>query len=313
MTDFSFSTSAPPHWDALCDEKGALFGSRGWQKMLESSFRCRTIYASSKDTGLAITVFTAGPFRIGYAGFPVGNAIGNIDSIAGVFAELRKSGLRVTPVCVRLPVSAFGPTTRLDLPAQTNPETAIIELQDWDLASVSKNLRRDIRKAERSGLLVHETTEAAIGNELFDIYSGTVQRHGGSLRYSANYFRALIELAESRQRLRVFLARSGSDIAGFAVTARHENTTYYLHGGANTAYRQHSPSDLLLSNAILLAKQDGSECFNLMASPFDQPTLVRYKEKWGGETRNLLTYTLALRASYPLFRVAEKLYGMARS
>jgi hypothetical protein len=174
--------------------------------------------------------------------------------------------------------------------------------------SVSKNLRRDIRKAQRSDLAVDQTTDPALGPTLFRLYETAVKHHGGSLRYNAGYFRGLLELAGTNSRIRVYTALNDAEIGGFAVVVRHGDIAYYLHGGSRKDLRRLSPSDLILAEAIDDARSAGCNVFNFMASPADQPTLVRYKEKWGGETRELETYTLPASATYPLFRIAESIY-----
>lgn len=312
MTRFSYSTSQPDEWNDLSQESGALFGTGPWQELLERSFGCQTIYVCNRGTGFAISVFRAGPFKIGYLGFPVGGGIGVSPSLPSVIDALCSSRLRGMPICLRIPVSAYDQQAALDLPYESNPETVIEGLQEWRLESISKNLRRDVRKSERSELVVSEATEPRVGDNLYEMYSGTVKRHGGAIRYNAVYFRELINLARVQPRLRILIATQGTNIAGFVVIARHGSTAYYLHGGANPKYQRSSPSDLLLSRAIHGAQQEGSQYFNLMASPPSQPSLVRYKEKWGGVTRDLKTYTLALRPSYRLFKTAEWIYRFIR-
>lgn len=312
MTHFSYSTSQPDEWNELIQKSGALFSTGGWQGLLEQSFGCRTIYVCNKVTGFAISVFRAGPFKIGYLGFPVGGDIWG-DTPESVLADiLANARMRGMPICIRVPVSAFSQQASLDLPYQSNPETVIENLQDWKIESISKNLRRDIRKADRSGFVVSEATDSRVGDTLFSIYFQTVKRHGGAIRYNAEYFRELIKLAKVQPRLQVLIATQETDVAGFVVTARHGNTAYYLHGGANPDYRRSSPSDLLLNEAIHRAQREGTQNFNLMASPPDQASLIRYKEKWGGVTRDLKTYTAPVRPTYFLFRAIEKVYALVR-
>ena len=45
-----------------------------------------------------------------------------------------------------------------------------------------------------------------------------------------------------------------------------------------------------------------SACFNLMASPAGQPELVRFKEKWGGQTQLLLNFDVPVSALGTLTR-----------
>ena len=146
----------------------------------------------------------------------------------------------------------------------------------------------------------------------FFFYEATVRRHTGTLRYNENYFRALVGLSRHEPALRILVAGDGVEVAGFAILVHHAGTAYYLHGGTASAYRQYSPNDLLLNEAIQLAQRDGAECFNLMSSPNDQPSLVKYKEKRGGVTKEHRTYTLPIRRSYRLMAIAEKLYRIVR-
>jgi hypothetical protein len=310
VSGYTFSETPPSQWDATCERTGALFHSRDWQTLLEHSFGCRPLYAWDAESGpgAALSVFKAGPFHIAYLGFPVGGMLGDAH---GMLDWGGQASVKM-PTCVRIPVSAFADPVELPLAFESNPETAIRDLQDWDLASVSKNLRRDVKKAQRSGLSIEVPSDAAEGKSLFRIYRETVERHSGALRYNEGYFSALIELARRQSRLRVLVARYEGSLAGFIVVGIDRGTAYYLHGGTDIAHRQHSPADLLLNESINQARNDGCQCFNLMSSPNDQPTLVKYKEKWGGETRQHRTYTLPLRSSYRLFRIAEGLYRWIR-
>jgi len=310
VDEWTFSLTPPPGWPDLCESASAVFGSPGWQQALESSFGCKTLYALAGNAGAAITIFRAGPFSVGYLGFPVGGLIGRLAVLDPIMSQLaaKKPAPRLT--CVRIAVSAFGSGAALDHASVSNPETAIADLQQWDLMGVSKNLRRDIRKAERSGLTVERTTNASHGVVLYGMYESAVKHHGGSLRYNAAYFSAVLELAAKSERVNVFIARLDRDIIGFAVIVHHGDTAYYLHGGATAELRQLSPSDLILAEAIASARSAGCREFSFMASPSDQPTLVRYKEKWGAETRPLRTYTVRLSPAYPLFKAAESLYRL---
>lgn len=311
MNRFGFHSEPPDGWEARCESSGAVFGCREWQRLLEASFGCRSIYAWNGQDGAAISVFKAGPFAVGYLGFPAGSFVGDSRTQAEMLAELG-AGNSVGLTCLRVPVSPFVADLALRAPYVTNPETAIADLQSWDLMAVSKNLRRDIRKAERSGLKVELSTDEAIGTDLFGMYENAVKHHGGSLRYNRDYFRGLLVMSARNPAIRVYIAKHDGHIAGFAVIVLHGQSAYYLHGGSAGEFRHLSPSDLILAQAITSARSDGKSLFNLMASPADQPNLVRYKEKWGGETRSLRTYTIRLSAAFPLFRIIEFLYRQIR-
>ena len=315
MNAYSFSTDPPRNWQPACMHAGLLFHTAQWQALLDRSFGSRTIYAWNSATGCgsAITVFKAGPFEIGYLGFPFGGMLGSaeLDDNALLRAlQQRSSGL---PTCIRVAVSAFGANVpALDLPYVSTPESAIVELESWDLASASANIRRDVKKAGRSGLDVIDGTDPSVGTAIFEMYRATVQRFSGSMRYSKQYFSNLVELSKVNPNLRVLIAKMDDEIAGFNVVVCHGDTAFYLHGGTRLVLREHRPASILMNEAIRWGQDSNCKSFNLMSSPSTQPSLVQYKEKWGAETKEHRTYTLPLRRSYQLMRIAERLYRIVR-
>ena len=312
MTEFRFQNSVPDGWHDLCNRHDALFCTASWQSFLASSFGCRTIFGTNGQQGVAITVFKAGPFEVGYLGFPVGTAIGQAIDLRALLSDFLKSKLGGKPVCIRVSPSAFSQSASLDLKCVQNPETAITDLQGWECMSVSKKLRRDIRKAEKSGLIPVEVTDPAQGDAIYRMYEDTVRRHKGSMRYTREYFEGLIRLSLENDRVRIVGVSTEDRLAGFAVTIRDKDTSYYLHGGTDPTLRHLCISDLLIRDVTGRARSDGSDCFNFMASPQDQPMLVRFKEKWGATTRQLNTYTLPSGPLYKAFVLAESVYRIFR-
>jgi hypothetical protein len=313
MSGFSFGLEPPDWWEHKCTKHNAFFQSLGWQSMLEKAFSCRTLYGwhENAESGFAITNFRAGPFRIGYLGFPVGGSIGTSVLDQKTLHAWNLSRNPHAPHCIRIPVSAFSGMPGLQLPFLENPETAITDLQGWGMDSVSKKLRRDIRKARNTELTLADGEFPDQGRIMYVIYRDTVKQHGGVLRYNEAYFKGLVSLARTNPGLRCLFAMLKDEIAGFVVVCRHGDTAYYLHGGTNSLHRRHNPSDLLLYEAITWASQIGSRCFNLMASPEKQLSLVRYKEKWGGITKRHRTYTCPVNGPACMaFRWAEKLYRL---
>jgi len=302
----------PPGLAEVCGTMDSLFHTKEWMSALERGLGCRSLYVfdAKHRRGAGISVFRAGPFQIGYLGFPVGEFAGcdeaTLDLLQGLKVALSDHGL----TALRIPVSAFGHPVALDLPFEPTPETAIVDLQSWSLRSIAKNRRRDVNKSLRSGLDCVEATDPGDGQTLYKLYASTLERKRGSLRYTAAYFGELIALSQRTANLRVLLAKKGDSIAAFTVVVRHGTTAYYLHGAFDWDMRDHIPSAMLLNESIEWAKAGGCRVFNLMSSPPGQTTLVRYKEYWGAETREHRTYTLPIRSSYAFFRIAERLYRM---
>ena len=308
---YKISASRPQDWDDTCQSGCWLFGSALWSSVLEAGFGSETVYAWDGTGGAPITIFSAGPFRVAYLGFPAGETVGSDVSRADIFASLAAADIPNKPTCVRSVVSAFSEPEALPGLSVANPETVIQDLQEWSLGKVAQKARR-IRKAVREGLVIDYPQDPGSGIDLYEVYAAVVKGHGGSARYNEAYFRSIVEAATQSDLLDVRVARRGTDLAGFLVTARHGDTAYYLHGGTVPEFRKLSPSDMLMADAIEQARINGCTRFNFMASPPDQDSLVRYKEKWGGNTRLQQTYTAGLRATFPLFRLAESVFQRIR-
>lgn len=316
MSDIQVSHMPPGGWEEQCSDEGLLFYSRAWQELLASAFQCRTRYAwdDSADYAMAVATFRAGPFRIGYLGFPIGGLIGKQSPDRAIVSQWRSHRSLFGCHCLRIPASAFNEPVDLKLPSRSNPESAICELQYWSLNNVSKKLRRDLKRAQRTGLQISDAPDSLPGSALYSLYKATVTRNRGSLRYNEKYFAGLLKLLRERDDIRCMIASSEHGMAGFAIFVHHAKTTYYLHGGSEPSQRHLSPSDLLLHEAILWGQSKGCDYFNFMTSSSDQPSLVRYKEKWGAITRPHKTYILALRPTLcASFRAAEWVHSALRN
>lgn len=295
MNKLVFTQEPPPHWNELCSRHGDLFNTPEWHRVLSDGFGSETLYGwdVAASTGLSITVFKAGPFRIGYLGFPVGGTIGNGAITSAILADLKSAHFPTKLHCIRMPMSVFGSYADLPLPSHTTPETAIECLQAWNPEELKK-VRRIINKKERSHLRITEASESLQGAFIFHLYRETIDRHQGSMRYTEGYFQALVDFSAKHPGLRCLVATLDTLIVGFLVIACQGKVAYYLHGGINHDFKRYYPSDMLFLEAISWAKKQGMEQFNMMASPLNQKSLVRYKEKWGGVTRPQQTYELAL-------------------
>ncbi len=306
-----FTENPPSHWSELCSQNGDIFNAPEWHAVLSRGFGSKTLYGwdESTSTGLTVTIFKAGPFRIGYLAFPVGGCLPAEAVSPHTIESIRTSALNKSIHLLRMPASAFVQKEVLPCPAQTTLETVVENLQEWELTGLSHNLQKAVKRAGRSPLKIVDAVNPSQGSVLFQLYKNTVKRHGGNMRYTQKYFQALIELSMTHDGLRCVLALSGGEIAGFLAVGLHQKTAYDLHCCMNMHFRKYKPTDLLTSFSISWAKGEGMKRYNLGSSPLQQASLVAYKEKWGGATREQKTYELALRpVQTAIFNVSARLY-----
>jgi GNAT superfamily N-acetyltransferase len=277
---------------------------------MERGLEARSVYIWDEHAGhgAVVNVFQAGPFRIGYLGFPVGGCLGETGLDDDLIATWRSTRSPLLPDCLRLPISAFDPPTSLHGRTAQTPETAVVGLGDWHLQAHAA-ARRDVAKARRHGTVVVDASDPAHADLMYRLYRETLSRHRGNMRYTREYFHELLRLSAASTRLRCLLAVHDGEAMGFLVAALHRSTGYYLHAGTDQAHKPLGTMDLLMGSAIEWAQRHGAQQFNLMASPPGQPTLVRYKEKWGGTTRTHTTLTVAIRPlTCRMFHIAERIY-----
>lgn len=159
-------------------------------------------------------------------------------------------------------------------------------LQQWQPDDFEK-ARRTRNRMARSSLRIERAT-AADASEIYRLYSETIARHRGSIRYRERYFCAMAERT-------TLVARNNDHLCGFVSFARRGSEAFYLHGGHSLGARALYPSDQLFYSMIMSAKNEGLTSFDFLPSPKGQRALLRYKEAWGGVTSPFLVSDVSLR------------------
>lgn len=311
MSQCELHTEPPSDWISECQNHKSLFHSLEWANFLQESFGSESIYLwDDKDkNGTVIQLFRVGFFRIGYIAFPTGEMLGGEPVDEDVIDVVRGQNKYLKIQILRILSSGFSSQPILNYPLIKVPETAIINLPGWCLDSLSSSIKRNINKAMRSGVQVTQVITEDEASLIHNLYSKTIRRHHGVMRYNEKYFRNLLRLSNSQKYLKFFIAKYNNRIISFLVIALHRNIAYYLHGGTDMRYQGYRPSDILFHEAILWAQGNGMQSFNMMSSPPSQQSLVNYKEKWGGITRDHMTYSINIKPTAgAILSIVEKIY-----
>ncbi|MFZ1640570.1 MAG: GNAT family N-acetyltransferase [Candidatus Contendobacter sp.] len=269
-----------------------FFHSPDWGAVLEQGFGARTIIMPG-ETPIQFTLFRAGPFCLAYAEFPIGLSDPNtilLMKAPETHLFLKERGAHA------LRFTAYVDDRQTNAGDVILPETVIENLSEWKEEALEPDVRYKTRRARREGLITRPAT-AADAEIIFTQYSGTVAHHGGTQRYTKAYFDALVALSERDPRVFARVGETpGGEVCGFIAVAHDGVTSHYLHGGFDRYHANLRPGYGLMTEAIVAARDRGALRFNLMASPADQPALVKFKEKWGGVTSMKSTCTIALGA-----------------
>ncbi len=226
--------------------------------------------------GALIACFRRGPVRIGVMGFPVAG----LDWDLMPDTQLTAAAQDVCKLA-RLDLLRVNRSMMIDLdPGATlaRPDAWVGDLTRWN-PNNSRRLRKDLAFAHRANPSLQILPRCVDPDVCYRLYASTIRSRRGNLRYSASYFRSLVHVAEGTNLLRHFTAvDADGTIRGFAVLAMHAGCVYYLHGGSDEKGKREGVTDLLL--AVMVRESAGCARFNLMASPWDQPGLSRFKHKW---------------------------------
>lgn len=278
-----------PQHENWANESQSLFASSSWGFITEA-LGATPVYAWNQqdEVGVMIPVFKSYGIRFGFLGFPVlgqpwqGLSAEKINDIAlQLVKALKLHVMRFNESMSRLPDKSM---------AAARPEVWIEDLQSWSIHE-NKRLRKDLAFARRSRQDIE--LKMACDNHLkcYQLYESTVRNHGGKVRYTPKYFERILAITKSQINLNIFTATGKKgEIHGFAILAIDGTTAYYLHGATDEAGKRYGVSDLLLENLILRARAMGAEKLSLMASPWDQTGLIKFKKKWGGERGLTITH-----------------------
>lgn len=296
--EFDITSSPTSEYYSWLEKTNTFFDGPTWGAVLIDGFDVKRYYIWDKTytTGRALTVFKKGPFKVGYLGFPIYSQAEiesesySVDRMLNAIALMKEK-----PHILRLPASAFS-NLHLNIKKcfiENTVESCITDLCGWNDIDTSTR-RRDLRYAQKRLMGNNIIPDYNISSdEAFNIYNEAIKRNLGKLRYSKKYFESLTNKTNAPW-VSFFSMREEKHIKNLTITVRHADTVYYLHGGGTPEALRAGASDLAMSIAITDAKNKGAKRFNFLSSPEKQPGLIRFKEKWGGESRQALTYSIPL-------------------
>jgi lipid II:glycine glycyltransferase (peptidoglycan interpeptide bridge formation enzyme) len=161
--------------------------------------------------------------------------------------------------------------------------------------------RTAIRRARKSGITI---TIPKSRNFVKEYYSLVQEVYYAQNKVCPNTMRFYYDMWDSFSKENVlFLSAEwdGKIIAGIIILIDGKSA-YYLNGASSHKFRSLYPTNLLLWEAIKLAKEKGAEEFDFVGS--DIPRLGKFKKSFGGQ---LVEYSLIEKASSPwIYRMRNR-------
>ena len=146
----------------------------------------------------------------------------------------------------------------------------------------SSSVRRNLRKAQRSGLTVQTTRTREAVSQFYKLHLRTRWRHGAPpqpFRFFDNIYRHLIEVGSGFVTL---ASRDGKAVAG-AVYLTHGKNAVYKFGASDERYNQYRANNLVMWEAIKYLCKTGAKNLHFGRTSPDNDGLRRFKLGWGAQ------------------------------
>jgi FemAB-related protein (PEP-CTERM system-associated) len=237
------------------------------------------------------TAVTSMPFLD--AGGPCSTSSALADKLVeDLFEQARRAGAKCVDLrCTQrlsLPNRPMEHKVNMVLPLPSDPESL------W--RQLDSNVRRRVRRAERSGLSVSVAGAEALDG-FYAVFAHRMRELGTPVHARA-FFAAVFEAFEERARL-IFVAREGAVIGGL-VALSFKDTLVVPWVTCLSQYFPLYPNMLLYWHTIRMACEEGYRRFDFGRSTRDCGT-YHFKRQWGAEEAPLFWYSIPMngRSSEP--------------
>jgi hypothetical protein len=287
-------------WDEFASRYTDLvFYQSVWSQVLKEGLGGQPLYFYLKDggeivAGLPGILLNFKIFRILYASIPYGHLTGKM-SYYPSFLQLLEKEFRGKGIDqVRLTESPFSDSYPPGSFKPISTKCTLLDLRNYDKEKIwegyRKNIRRDVRKAEKSGITIRSVDSIEGVNIFHGLYLSSMERNRAVAKYPLRWFEALYEFVTKKGLGAILIAELNEVAIAGVVLIYSPSSTHYFHNGSKYEFLKFCPNELLIHSALSEAVGKGHSFFDFMGSdPGDLP-LLHFKEKWGSRTKDVYTY-----------------------
>ncbi len=286
-------------WDEFAGRyTDLIFYHSLWSQVLKKGLGGVPLYFCLKEggeivAGLPGVVLPFGMLRIFYSSIPYGGLIGEKTSFLPSMDLLDREFKRRGIDQVRIVGSPFAEPNRPHLFRQIVSRCSILDLKGLDQDRIwreyKKNIRRDVRKAQKSGVVLRDAASHQDLKTFFHLYTASMGRNKAVAKYPFRWLEAVYEIIVMKGLGSISLAVLNDTAVAGAVFVYSPSVTHYLHNGSRDEFLKCCPNELLIHSAIEKAIQSGHSFFDFMGSDINDGALLRFKEKWGSQSLDIHT------------------------
>jgi serine/alanine adding enzyme len=287
-------------WDEFASRyTDLIFYQSVWSQVLQEGLGGQPLYFYLREGGTIVAglpgvLLNFKIFKILYASIPYGNLIGEQEYFSP-FMEILEGEFRKRKIDqVRISESPF---SKSQLPGEFKSIPAKCTLLDlrglnkekvWE--GYKKNIRRDVRKAQRSGITIRRGDSRKDANIFYKLYLASMERNRAMAKYPLRWFETLYEVLTKKELSAIYIAELNDVAIAGVVLIYSVSSTHYFHNGSQYEFLKLCPNELLVHSSIENAVEKKITFFDFMGSDPSDLSLVRFKEKWGGQSMDTYTY-----------------------
>lgn len=304
----------------LSENSTCFFNRKEWFSVLKEGFNVPVVCYCVEENGkilLALPgmVFNFGIIKMFYSNIPYGGFVGSFElipkSLNLIEESLKKDGISV----IRIGRNFNNDYPNLNGYKQQIAFTHLLNVENmteeelWNF--YKKRVRRDIRKAEKSGIYLEEITHPIEIEELFNLYIQTMQRNMAYTIWTKKSLYSIYNHLVKSNKAKIIMAKKDREIIAGIILLLSEDTLYYFFSASSKEYLKYCPNDLLVHHSICLAIREGKKYFDLMTSKKDDIALMNFKEKWGAKRYPFYFFEKKLSLLRPL--IWDQIWKLANS
>jgi len=306
-------------WDNFVAEQGGLlFDTSDWLTVLEKGLGGDVYHLVFKRDGqivggLAGVLLRYCGIRLFYSGLPYGGYLGE----QGEFDRFMKACLsaQLADIFYLTPIVENAESGYREHFAVAPEMMTRIDLRGKNLAEIEKGYDRSVRQSLNKGARLDLAVERCRDRESFDIayrlYLQTMNRNEGIARYGAEWFSALYEILATDGTASVYLVRHDQVPVSATVVLDSGESVYLLHSGSDAKKLHLRANDLVVCRIVEDALASKKSWVDLMLSDPGDVKLIRWKEKFGGQSVQVNKYRrVNNRAKYLLWNGAKRAYPL---
>ena len=292
----------------LYENSSCFFNKEEWFRVLREGLDVSVVaYCLEKDGRICLVlpgvIFNFGIVKMFYSNIPYGGFVGDFRLIAPSLVDFEKSIRGDAVHIIRIGRKFDTEIPDLDGYGQEIAFTHLIDLKGLNEEQLWKgyksSVRRAIRKAEKSGVVIHEAANPEEIEALFGLYLETMRRNEAFHIWTKKMFNAVYRDLTQRGKAAILLAKLKDEIVAGIILLFSPETTYYFFAASAKKYLSLCPNDLLVHYGICLTIRRGIRYFDLMTSQKGDKALMDFKEKWGAQKHPFYFYEKSLTRARP--------------